>query len=390
MIETFKKSIQLVIGLLVYFLNPLFCLKKNRWVLGASKGQNFNEGSKYLLEYINSFDSGIDAVWITQNKSIKNQIRDRGHKCFLNTDIQGLLYILTSEVIISCTAFGMDINYCFRKKNRKYVYLVHGMPVKKIIYDQPARLNIPKSKLKHYFFHKFVAGFKISDLDLITSTSDYYTPFLKSAFKSNAIEAIGLPRNDALLNPKYLEKENWLTEVKDKFVITYMPTHRDYGNGKVSPFLFEHNELVKKFFEDNKIVLLIKNHPNMVSKIIDRKKTKSIIEISKMDLDAQKVIFHTDLLITDFSSVWIDYLLLKRPVLFYMYDNYEKEDNETYFDIRQANIGNICETEDELFNMIFNIFKDYDNYRPTQELINIHHKFIDYKSCERLYKRLVE
>ncbi|WP_435354441.1 CDP-glycerol glycerophosphotransferase family protein [Emticicia sp. SJ17W-69] len=390
MIEIIKKTVQLIVGFLVYILNPFFSVRKNRWVLGASKGENFNEGSKYILEYINSFDSGIDAVWITQNKAIKRQIRDRGHKCYLNTDLKALSYILTSEVVITCTSFGTDINYCFPKKNRKYVYLAHGMPIKKIIYDQPARLNIPKSKLRHFFYHKFVAAFKISDLNLITSTSDYYTPFLQSAFKSNAVEAIGLPRNDALLNPKYLEKEKWLTGIEGKFVITYMPTHRDYGNGKVSPFLFEGNENVNKFFEENNIVLLIKNHPNMVSKIIDGKNTNNILEISKMGFDAQKVIFHTDLLITDFSSVWIDYLLLKRPVLFYLYDNYEQEDNDTYFDIRKANIGEICLTEEGLYEMIFKIFKNYDSYRPTQELINIHHKFIDDKSCERLYKILIE
>lgn len=381
------KLAELLLGIVLYSLSPLISVKKKRWVLGSSQGKDFKEGAKYFLEYLNSFDSAIDAVWITSNKITKDLVKQKGFNCYMNKSLPGLYYSLTAEVVITCTSFGSDVNYCFKKNERKFVYLIHGMPQKKIIYDQPNRRQ-PKQTVRENLYRKYIAAFTVLDINYITSTSSFYTPFIKSAFRSEKVFEIGMPRNDALLNPKFLENEKWLDNLDNKFVITYMPTHRNYGNGEVSPFLFEGNESVNEYFKKNNIVLLIKNHPNMSCKVIDGKNMSNIIDISKKGYDAQMVIYNTDLLITDYSSVWIDYLLLRRPTVFYLYDNYETDDNETYFDIRTSNVGPICLSEEMLFETINNIFTNYKKYIPKTELINIHHKHIDAKSCQRLYNLL--
>lgn len=383
----FLKIGRLILGIILYLINPIFKVKRNRWIFGSSNGTDFKEGSKYMLMFVSNIHK-IDSTWITFNPKTKNEIEHRGYQCFLNYSIKGLLYTLTAEVIFTSTSFGSDINYCFKKKGRKYVYLVHGMPHKKAIYDQPQR-RMPKGNLTDRLYREYVAAFKVSDIDYLTSTSQFHTKSLKSAFRSNNIFDIGMPRNDALLNPKILGNQEWFLKYKDKFIITYMPTHRDFGKGEVSPFLFEKNNKANEFFEKNNIILLIKNHPNMREKVVLGKDKNNIIDISKNELDPQSVIYNTDLLITDFSSVWIDYLLLKRPIIFYLYDDYESKDNETYFNISNLEIGSICYTEAELFSKISEIFLKYSQYRPNDRIVKKHHKYIDANSCDRLYNLLV-
>lgn len=378
-----KKISILLMGIFLYLISPLVRVKKGRWIFGASNGYDFKEGSKYMMMYL-AENTSLDIAWITFTKIVKKEVEDRGLKCLLNRNIKGLLYTLTAEVVFTSTSFGSDVNYCFPKKNRIFVYLYHGMPIKKAINDQPQR-QMPKGNLTDRLYRKFVAGFKVSDINYLTSTSDFYTPFLKSAFKTDKVYIVGMPRNDALFKPELLDKLNFFEKIKDKFTITYMPTHRDYGNGELPPFLFKDNNIVNNYFQDNNIILLIKNHPNMINKVVEIENRSNIIEITKYRFDAQSVIYYTDLLITDFSSVWIDYLLLRRPIIFYLYDNYEIDDNETYFDIRKSGVGPICENEHDLFNLITEIFNNYKKYIPSDDIIKIHHKYMDGNSCERLY-----
>jgi CDP-glycerol glycerophosphotransferase (TagB/SpsB family) len=378
---------EVFIGFFVFLINPFVRVKKNRWLFAAFHNKSYREGSKYLFEYVNSFPSGIDAAWITKNKQVKNYINSLGYKCYLNISLKGIWFILTSELIFTTTS--VDVHYCFKKKNRKYIYLLHGMPIKKIMNDAPQKY-FPKSNFIRKFFklrRRFVIGHSRSDISMVNCTSDFFRPFLESAFGIK-IEIFGMPRNDALFNHKRMDDKNLIKEIKNKFIISYMPTHRAYGKGKVSPFLFENNPQINDWFKENNIILLIKNHPNMANKVNYNTSFSNIKDISKMDIDPQVVIYHTDILITDFSSVCFDYLLLKRPILFYFYDDYEKDDNDIYYDIKQLDIGEKCYSEKELYNSIRKIFGNYDLYIPSDEKINIFHKYIDGNSSKRIYEKL--
>ena len=188
------------------------------------------------------------------------------------------------------------------------------------------------------------------------------------------VKVLGMPRNDALFDDTRMQNEKWIDGLEGKFIITYMPTHRAYGHGLVTPTPFIKRADVQKWMKDNNIVLLMKNHPNMASKISDEQNNpECIIDITKMGLDPQVCIYHSDVLITDFSSVWMDYLLLQRPIIFYIYDDFETNDVGTHYDIRQDPPGHFCYTEDELFTLIQETKNNYNSMKPSKEILSLIH-----------------
>ena len=198
-----------------------------------------------------------------------------------------------------------------------------------------------------------------------------------------------MPRNDGLFDYERMKSERWLSNTSDKFVITYMPTHRDYGRGMVSPIPFLHNIEVQQWMRDNNIIFIVKQHPNMEYKTDVVTDSDVIINISKMGLDPQVVLYHSDALITDYSSVWIDYLILQRPLLFYIYDDYETEDTGKLYDIRKDPPGHFCYNERNLFELIKRVCENYDEMKPSLHIINKYHKYLDGNSCERLFQSII-
>jgi CDP-glycerol glycerophosphotransferase (TagB/SpsB family) len=97
------------------------------------------------------------------------------------------------------------------------------------------------------------------------------------------------------------------------------------------------------------------------------------------------VLYHSDVLITDYSSVWMDYLLLKRPIVFYSYDDFVHDDAGVYYDVKDEHVGHFCYTEDELFALLKSIKKNYHAMCPVDDVVSKFHKYVDGNSCERYF-----
>ncbi len=136
----------------------------------------------------------------------------------------------------------------------------------------------------------------------------------------------GLPRNDLLFNNKYVENSN--REIREKFglqnkqIVLYAPTFRDYD---INPFLIIKEENVmflNSWLENNNTVFIYR--PHYFSGIIKSeylKKASNIITVdSKLEGDTQKLLCACNALITDYSSIFIDFLILQRPILFFPFD----------------------------------------------------------------------
>ena len=184
------------------------------------------------------------------------------------------------------------------------------------------------------------------------------------------------------------EFEKWVENIEGKFVITYMPTHRKYGLGTLSPTPFENNREAQKWLEDNNAVLIVKNHPNMLRLFTKgyRPYESSVIrDITAKGIDPMTALYKSDVIISDYSSVWMDFLLLRRPMVFYIYDNFTTDDVGVYYDIKTENIGHFCYSEGGLFELIKRIKSNYDEMRPAKSVVKKFHKYIDGCSCERYF-----
>lgn len=383
-------------GLVARFINLFYSVKPHHWVFGADYGNMYREGSKYLLEYMLREHPEYKCTFITKNKNVYNTLKNNGIPCEMNLSIRGICTIARAECIFT-TQTTSDLHFAYKKEGRKFYYLVHGMPLKiaqralsqmQIWHKWHKKRNIllkVKDKLSGYLN----AGYTMDDVSFVSSTSDFLVPYMQKDFgESMRVKVLGMPRNDALFQSERMAKERWINGLEGKLVITYMPTHRAYGLGEVTPTPFVKRPDVQAWMKENNVVLLMKNHPNMIPKLKDVKDMEVIKDITKLRLDPQVCLYHSDAIITDFSSVWMDYLLLERPILFYIYDDFEHADVGTHYDIRQDPPGHFCYTEDELFGLIKKIRFSYGEMKPSKRIVHKYHKYIDGKSCERYFDEI--
>lgn len=381
-------------GIFARIANIFITTKPKHWVFSSDYGKTYREGSKYLLEFMLKEHPDYKCTFITLNPKVYTELQKKGIPCELNISLRGIFTIASAEYIF--TTQSMDLFYAYPKKNRKFFYLVHGQPLK-VALLQLTKTDFGKKLLKKNLLQKIKQKITRALLegdyqyDFVSATSDFLKQYMEKEFDSRTkVKVLGMPRNDALFDDSRMEHEKWINGLKGKFIITYMPTHRAYGKGSITPTPFKNRPDVQDWMKKNNVVLLMKNHPNMAYKVPEQQNTECIIDITKMGLDPQVCIYHSNVLITDFSSVWMDYLLLKRPILFYIYDDFETNDVGTYYDIRLDPPGHFCYNENELFDLIQKCRNNYEAMKPTEKIIHKYHKYVDGKSCERYYNELTK
>lgn len=382
-----------IYGLIARFINLFIPVQSKHWVFGADYGNMYREGSKYLLEYMLDNHKDYHCTFITRNKSVRDDLKTKGIPCLMNLSLKGMIAIAKADVVFTCQAMS-DVLFAYKKKNRCHYYLVHGQSFKVAFFalseEQRYSYGIGKSPIQK-FLRIINSGVKTEDSAFISATSDYLKPYLEKDFGFQIpVKVLGMPRNDALFQDERMKQEKWIEGTEGKFIITYMPTHRKYGQGELSPSPFINRQDYQEWMRENNVIMLVKQHPNMIPKLKDVKQTDVIRDITCYRLDPQVCLYHSDVLITDFSSVWMDYLLLKRPVLFYIYDDFEHDDAGCHYDIREDPPGHFCKTEDELFQLIKKTKEDYESMRPSEHIVSKYHKYVDGNSCERYFNAIVK
>lgn len=384
-------------GIVARLINLFVKVKSKHWVFGADYGNMYREGSKYMLEYMLKNHPDFHCTFITLNKDVKRELETKGIPCELNTSIKGIITVAQADAIFT-TQYINDVRYAYKKKNRSFYYLVHGQPLKISMYALN-KTDIGR-KLSHHNIlircKNFIASiinytYKMSDVSFVSATSEFLRHYMNIDFDGMLnVKILGMPRNDGLFDIERMNNEKWIDGLENKFIITYMPTHRAYGHGEVTPTPFKNRPDIQKWMIENDVVLLMKNHPNMIKKIKDSENSQCVIDITKLRLDPQVCLFHSNVLVTDFSSVWMDYLLLRRPIIFYIYDDFEKNDVGCHYDIRQEPPGHFCYSEDDFFQLIKDAKAAYSKMCPSDYIIHKYHKYVDGKSCERYFKEILK
>ena len=323
------KTNPLINQYIAQILHKTFSIKKKHWVFASDYGNLYREGSKYLFEYMNINHPDFCCTYIVKNPETYKEIKNKGYKVEMNSSLKGLKAIAEAEAIFT-TQYINDLDYAFIKEGRRFYYLNHGQSLKKQMNALPKgymekvnekrKIINPPSKRKQSHIEKFLTRVinyltghprphQMCDVSFISANSEFFIPFLRNSYgKDMTIKILGMPRNDALFKNDLMKKERWIDGISDKFVITYMPTHRMYGVGELTPTPFHSNKTVQQWMRENNILLLMKQHPNMINKGVQPYNSDVIKDITADRFDPQVVIYHYDFLISDFSSVWLDYL----------------------------------------------------------------------------------
>ena len=322
------KFVAYLIAYAVYPFSYLIIRKRMRYAFGSFKG-SFNDNAKYLFIYASEHCLDREVAWLSDNGETVAYVRSLGFKAYKVTTFRGAWYALTSKYWFF-NAYTSDIMFCL-SGGAVCCNLWHGVGIKRIEYNitsgELAR-RYQKKDLLDVFFHPQV----FRKPDYVLSSTPFQTIFFSTSFrvKPSACLELGYPRNEILLcsddaRMMFVKKYSNRTVIDlmermktAQRVYIYMPTWRD---SQLTLFtqgmdLDRLNDVLRKHGD----LLLLKPHANVQ---IDGSADVGWSNIVMIEggVDVYPLLPYTDVLITDYSSILYDYILMPgKGVLLYLYD----------------------------------------------------------------------
>jgi len=265
-----------------------------------------------MFEVMNSLDK--DVYFFTRERKLHNTLSNKYHdQIVFSFSVKALLIFLTSEKIILSHGVYDTVPFNPFHKSKKTILLWHGFPFKKTGINMHGFLESESSKLINIY----------KKTDLMVSGSKIESKILSDSFgvEINNIFVTGYPRYDLLLNPK----ENLLAELgfsKSKKIILYAPTFRDNTNISFFPFDNYSYSALLKLLEELDAIMLLRFHKNDKGNVEDKVTFNDrIINFDQNQLqEVNEILPFVDLLITDYSSILMDFVILDKPMMFLPYD----------------------------------------------------------------------
>ncbi len=180
---------------------------------------------------------------------------------------------------------------------------------------------------------------------------------------------------------------------RGKLVISYLPTFRDDPNVNIfADYGFDADKLQKLLRKYN-AVLWVKMHTSDQGLNSQQVASESLIFLSDEVLpDIYPLLVQTDVLITDYSSVYFDYLLLDRPIIFAPFDidNYIRS-RGFYYNYALVTPGPKAKNWDEVVNYIEEAINDPQKYQLERRRIKEKfHAYADGESSKRVFNEIMK
>lgn len=387
------KSIPLLRKAAIVTLNCLSCInrvvKKNetRILFYDSMYGHINDSSEALFSWLveHQYDEKLDIVFCLPNTPDKTKYFG---KCRIVGALRGIYEYMRSKYVFYNYG-GMRI---VPSRRQTVVNLWHGMPLK----------TIGKRSTDSVLEQE-----DIEDFSFTLATSDLFVPIMAASFGcgSDRVRVSGLPRNDYLASTRCRLSDFTNMNGISKSLL-WMPTFRKSSDGRYDnsdivthtglPLVID-NELMRQLnnkLSATNVMLFIKAHPYA---LIENEGLSSVQYSNIKILDNNTIkskgyrlyefIAAFDALLTDYSSVYFDYLLLNRPIGFTLDDieSYEYKRGFNFDNVKSMMPGHHIYTVSDLWTFIDDVSTDTDHYREKrEEVADRVHKYRNFRSCEQL------
>lgn len=341
-------------------------IKENVILYESFLGRNYSDSPKYIFEYLNNqYPGKYKHVWSFDGERddlphLKHRVKRFSFKYFY--------YLATTKYIVN----NMRKPTWFQKREGQvFLQTWHGTPLKKLGWDIE-EVHMPGTTTEKY---KKNFADEASRWDYLVSANAYSSEIFKRAFQfNNEMLEYGYPRNDSL----YMnDQESYVRKLKetlgiplDKKIVLYAPTWRDdefYAKGQ---YKFTLKLDLQRFKEElgEDYFLILRTH-YLIADQLDVHGVEDVVYNGSHYDDIADLYLISDILITDYSSVFFDYANLKRPILFYAYDLDKYKDTLRGFYLNHETEwpGPILQTNDEVINTLKNIDKEYGPYQKRLE-----------------------
>ncbi len=347
-------------------------VEKN-WVLYESHG-----GSGMLCNPYAVFKAFQDApefknyihIWVVRDAEEKERLESEYKRLknviFVYYQSTGYAYFLAkSKYLINNTSFYSVFS---KREEQIYINTWHSITVKALGYDMPDGRRLVNNMLRNLLM-----------ADYIISPNRFMTDIFNNAFRlreicESKILEIGYPRNDLVVNST---KEEVLSKLeargtvvdKNKKIILYAPTWN--GNNVSEPKIdfgryTEIYEYFSRHINTDEYQLLIKPHQIEYRNFPQEEKESG--KYVSYTIDANELLSVVDILITDYSSIYFDYMLADKPILFYIPDFKAYSKMRGIYFTKEELPGPCCTdlvSLAEHINNIQKVTKDYQQIRDN-------------------------
>ncbi|EGQ3760395.1 glycosyltransferase [Staphylococcus pseudintermedius] len=272
--------------------------------------------------------------------------------------------------------------YFTKKPQQIYINTWHGTPLKHMGFDVKNNLKGSQNTMKN-----FLAS------DYMISPNAHTTNIFKHAFKldglySGEILEIGYPRIDLTINTTANEAREYLAEhlnLKKNPIILYCPTWRGKNVNDPENTLLNIFEEIKLLNQKLPHQVLVKVHPFVYSKAKEMPELKPYLVPDF--LDTNQLMPAVDLMITDYSSIFFDFLVTDKPIVFYVPD-LDKYQNErgVYIDLC-ALPGPVADNIQDVITLVSN--ESYKDADVQEKYAKFKHNFVNYENGS-VTERLIE
>ncbi len=294
---------------------------------------DYSDNPKHLFKFMlqNDYFSNFEYTWIVKDIATSKLLNKHGINSTVQNTYDAWKTLSKAKLIISSHG-----NYStLSPNNQQYLSLWHGMPIKAMGFMQ----NFDTSILANHNAAQN-ALYAAKNIDALISTSVFTKMALASSLhiQANKIFVTGQPRTDSLFQPKAKEKLSRIINKNIKAstkILIYLPTFREGFMQSEEGLTIKSNlfrstsfdiQSFNKFLERNNLLLIAKLHPFEENLYPDIDTTQTNIKILTSKnlqnslLDLYDVLGAAEILITDYSSVYIDFLLLEKPIIFFTPD----------------------------------------------------------------------
>ena len=316
--------------LFAYLRYEFAARSKNTVVFYGYDSLKYNFNSKYLFEYFLANAPQYKVYFIINNDVLRAELNKTVGPYFITTKrFSHLAIIFTAFTWI--TSGGLPIRIPYVDFRRVVVNLWHGLPFK----------GIGLMNGENNFIQNLLIRFIYSRYDLVSATSELFQQIMSRSFAVpvGKVKILGQAWNDQLWNPQ--DKIGFLHRIyglpfdvssNDRLVL-YAPTWRATSPTRFFPFPDFSLDRFQEFLEEQRIILCLRTHQLDCNHIEKYRSCRRILLLNEDRIpDVMSVVNNFDALISDYSGIIFDFLLLDRPIILLPYDK------EEYVSTRKVNM----------------------------------------------------
>lgn len=302
----------------------------DHWVFGSGIGPV--EGALALAQEVSAGRARAQVIWLAGSEDEAELARSQGFRTVSRASFMGFWATLRARYVVVTHGFG-DVNR-YAVFRALVVNLWHGAPLKRLHFDADVTTDVPGPPiLRRLLTRMYRSG--TSRMSLVTAGSTTAARRLRSAFRvqPGIVQVTGDPRLDELA--MQLQDRRLARDARRRLldaagvahpddvgrIVLYAPTWRD---GRSDPALpsAEEQERLREWVNDANVTLIIRSHPLGRGAYDDVARGHDRIRLLPADRlpDLSSVLSGIDVLVTDYSSVAIDFALTGRPIVWFAPD----------------------------------------------------------------------